>query len=210
MEKLICCCVNTGNYLGRGYLYVRALEAQLEEYLTVPYRFVCVTDTPIDGVECVRAEHQGWWEKLRLFKPGVLPEGRKLFLDLDTFIVGNIDFLADYRGEFAILRDFYRTRGLGSAVMLWDELPEIYDAWIKAGKPQPGGGDQAFVEDVMLAKADRLQDLYPGKFVSYKVHCANRMPPDAAVICFHGNPKPHAVNGWAGEQWSHLTEAAHV
>ena len=45
------------------------------------------------------------------------------------------------------------------------------------------------------------QDMHPGKIVSYK---ADVMPPGerAAVVCFHGVPKPHEVkDGFVMEHW---------
>lgn len=218
-------CVQTGNYLGRGEQYVRRLKAAVERNLTLPHRFVCVTDHFIDGVWCMASRFDGWWEKLHLFKRGLF-EGRCMFLDLDTVIVGNIDDIAGYDGEFATLHDFWRGRGgLGPAVILWEPgaLSEsIFDEWAACGFPKRGNGDQSWIENLdqgrFAKRIDILQMLYPGSFVSYKEHCTaarrgwrgdmsdQRPPPDGArVVCFHGNPRPHEVGGWVA---GYLKESA--
>ena len=63
-------CVQTGNYLGRGEEYVRRLKACVDAFLTLPHRFVCLTDAPTAGIACLPSRFPGWWEKLRIFEPG--------------------------------------------------------------------------------------------------------------------------------------------
>jgi hypothetical protein len=43
---------------------------------------------------------------------------------------------------------------------------------------------------------DAFQDLFPGRVVHYKTHVrpANKVPPDASVVCFSGKPRPHQIN----------------
>jgi hypothetical protein len=70
----------------------------VERNLTIPHKFICVTDEKIDGIECVPLE----WEKhvpgtvyLRLMmrRPDIaeLLGDRIFMLDLDVVITGNID-----------------------------------------------------------------------------------------------------------------------
>lgn len=200
-------CVETGNYLGRGEDYVRRLKMAVEQHLTVPHRFVCVTDRPKEGVECIKARFTSWWEKLRLFE---LFHGRVLFLDLDTAIVGSIDHVARYDGAFATLRDFWFPKGLGPAVMLFDERAKVFwDEWAAAGYPTEGHGDQWWIQTCRgKLQVDILQEMFPGTFVSYKEHCtkagrrwsdpADQLTPphQASVVCFHGRPRPHELGGW--------------
>ena len=52
-------------------------------------------------------------------------------------------------------------------------------------------------------EADRLQDLFPGMFGSYKVDELEDGPRDFSVVCFHGGPKQTALmDTWVGEAWS--------
>ena len=196
-------------YVNRLYAMVaRNLEAGTEGW------FICYTDdaTGIDNAIHVRelpADLRGWWGKLYLFAPGQFEEGeRVLFFDLDTLILGPLDDIARYEGEFAILRDFYRPNGWGSGVMAWRGGwgARIWEQWNKAGRPETPGGDQAWIERCLYGdsaqKIDIWQDLFPGAFVSFKVHCQPYPPEEARVVCFHGEPKPHDCGRpWVASVW---------
>jgi hypothetical protein len=172
--------------------------------------FTCFTDQddPLpDGVikRPLPADLPGWWSKCALFRDDLFPKGdRVLYLDLDSVICGPIDALAAYQGPFAILRDFHRPGGLQSAIMAWEagagHLDEIWNSYVESGFPNVSGGDQAWIESWRLVSAIRLQDAFPGMFVSYKQITG---PPDkAAVVVFHGKPRPHEVlTGWVPKVW---------
>jgi hypothetical protein len=201
-QMLTVCCVNVGNYAGCGAKYVNTLYRAVQKHLTVEHEFICFTDNP-DGIECKTSpiQGEGWFAKLFLFKE--FTEGRVIFIDLDTIITGNIDFLAKFKGDFAILRDFYRKNGYGSGIMLWKGglFHEITEVYVNDGQPDVEGGDQIYLEG-KIHKAKRLQDLYPDKIVSYKVHSVAGMPRKAAICCFHGFPHPHDfTHGWVKETW---------
>lgn len=213
-DTLSVVCVQTGNYLGRGVEYVRKLRRQVRQHLTLPHEWFVVTDEPASlypGMVCRPAKLPGWWEKLHLFKRGMFPDGRVLFLDLDTFIVGNIDDIAAVDAPFATLRDFWRPEGLGPAVMLWrtDAVLGIWEEFIATGgvmtHPQ---GDQGFLENMDQGRFRKnaviLQDRFPGRIVSYKTHCTSGIPDGASVVCFHGKPRPHEANSWVKEYWDGL------
>lgn len=194
-------CVQVGNYLGRGHEYVNKLADMVARNLETPHRFVCLTDDPSGlarGIETIPATETGWWAKLELFRE---LKGQTLFLDLDTIITGPLEPFTEYAGRFACLRDFYRPEGLGSGVMAWNgDLSCVWERWVAEGKPRPKGGDQAFLETV-LPDADRLQKLYPNLIKSYK----RDGWPDAgtSLVCFHGNPRPHAVDDeWVKDIWT--------
>lgn len=206
-------CIQTGDYCGRGVEYVHNLRRCVRANLTVHHKFYVVTDdvaTNYPKMLVKPARFRGWWEKLRLFKPGMF-EGRVLFLDLDTIILGNIDHLAAYDGHFACPHDFWNPKGLGPAVMLFD--PQwagfIYEEWAACGFPMTDPrGDQAWIENRnqgrMRREVDILQDLFPGQFVSYKSSCTKGVPEGARVVCFHGKPRPHEAGGWVADHWKEL------
>lgn len=202
MLTIACVCVGDAY----GDEYVIRLRDGVKRWLEAPHRFVCFSDRHIDGVECSRVPGQftGWWSKMWLFSgEGINVQSRVLFFDLDTIICGPLDEIADYDGSFAALQDFYRPRGLGSGVLMWQagEDNDILDDWLSFGAPRFAGGDQAWIE-LARPDADRLQTLFPGKFVSFKADCAAGLPKGASVLCFHGQPKPHNCGGWAQEIWS--------
>ena len=187
------CCVKARP--GYDAQYVNNLYSMVKRNLTIPYRFVCFTDDPA-GVKCytkkLPANLVGWWAKLSIFRFGLMT-GKVLYLDLDTIICDSLDFVDEYQGDFAILRDFYRPEGYGSGVMLWNKSqPQVWADWIKNPVDDPLG-DQGWIEK-KIPNADRLQDVFPEKIVSFKVDCSEKVPEKASIVCFHGSPKPHELD----------------
>lgn len=202
-------CLNAGNYLGRGKQYVEILRDSIFRNLPseISCKFTVFTDDPEDYPDIHKRPLPeegltGWWNKLALFKAGLFPpEDRIIFFDLDTVIVSGLDEIVKYDGKFAILRDFYRYDGFGSGVMMWQgDQSHIWVSWDIAGRPQIHGGDQAWIEQFLL-KPDLLQETFPAKFVSYKVHATKHIPKGAAVVCFHGVPRPHECKRWVEQFW---------
>ena len=192
-------CVEQGNYLGRGAEYVQVLKASVARHLAQPHRFVCLSDRDHAGVECVPLEGglSGWWAKLNLFRPGLF-EGRVLYLDLDTIVVGALDRLADSKGILHLDRWGWDRKVYGSGVMCWD-AGEYADVWTarRDTLPQEFEGDQDWI--TALGGWPALPD---GLAVSYRYHCLRGVPAGAAVVCCHGTPKPHQITlGWAVEAW---------
>jgi len=181
--------MNAWNYLGRGEEYVNRLKLGVTRNLSVPHTFHVMTEADIpQGVT-------GWWSKLFMFQPGRF-KGRCLFFDLDTVIVGSLDDIAAYDGDFAMVRDWYHPTLKTSSVMAWnaDKSTGIFERWEAAVMPQfHPRGDGGFIEAVM-PDADVLQDKFPGQLVSFKASCGNGIPEGARVVAFHGLPRPHHLN----------------
>lgn len=181
-------CVNAGDYLGRGALYVERLKAMVARHLKQPYRFVVVGGSV----------HEGWWAKVRLFTPGLF-EGRVLYLDLDSVVVGSLDELAETKGIIQ-LRDWGWDRDCyGSGVMVWDagEHAEIYKRF-RDDVPHRFEGDQDWITS--LGGWDALPAVWCR---SYRYHCRKSPPADCRVVAFHGHPKMHELlpGHWALEHW---------
>ena len=187
--------------------YVNRLYEMVRRNLTIPHKFTCFTDDS-SGIRCKTKPlpsllaKSGWWAKLSLHREDLLT-CPVLYLDLDTLIVDNLDFIGDYKGDFCILRDFYRPEGYGSGVMMWNKPhPYVWTKWVGKGCPSHGLGDQGWMEE-QIKGADLFQDQFPDKFVSYKVDCQSRLPENASVVCFHGEPKPHQFpeDHWVSQHW---------
>jgi hypothetical protein len=173
--------------------WVEKLRASVAEHLPLPHRFLCMSD--VDCPDRIPLAHDwpGWWSKVEAFRI----RGPVLFFDLDTAIVGDLTPFAEQaeRGEFTVLRDFYRPDGFGSGVMAWNvtqlnlyrNFADNPEFWMrKIG----GRGDQGFIEEVAyLPSVTRWQDVLGDQVVSYKVHCRAGIPADARVVCLHGKPK---------------------
>lgn len=205
-------CVQVGNYEGRGAEYVNNLYDMVRRNLSAGYpgRFVCITDDDAglhEDIHVIPApkDIHGWWVKLWMFKRGLFNHGERLiFMDLDTLVIGELDALAEYSGPFATLRDFYYPQQIGPAVIAWevsDFTDSIYAEWSAAGHPTTGHGDLWWLNQLdqgrFVKTCDKLQDLYPNMFVSFKAGCNPYPPKGAKVVCFHGQPRPHNC----GQQW---------
>lgn len=206
-------CVRAGSAFDPAY--VRILFDSIRRNLADGFegKFICFTDQPDEldkGIEVrpLAADLPGWWSKLALHKSGVFPDGeRVLYFDLACVITGRLDELAAYNGPFAVLQDVYRPDGIQSGVMAWEAgtTTDVWESYSAAGCPLEFEinhtlGDQAWLEHVRLDSLVRLQDIFPGIAVSYKL--IDGPPQTASVVCFHGLPKPIDLrSGWVPEVW---------
>jgi len=170
--------------------HVRALKDQLPD-------LVCLSDIEIDGVKTIKLVNDlpGWWAKINLFDPRQI-EGDILYFDLDTVILGNIDYLYNLDHSYG-LNDLYKVSPLETGVLY---IKERDKATIFAGFNQRYTrklrGDGEFVRKFdHLFK--RFQNDFPGKISSYKADI-RKGKPLTDIICFHGKPRPWEVN----EDWT--------
>jgi|19_taG_2_1085344.scaffolds.fasta_scaffold00062_41 hypothetical protein len=195
---------------GRKYSneYVTKLYNSIERNTSVPFDFITCTDNaerPVPGFKDIfpKDNIQSWYNKLQMFYMDKHWRFEQtFFFDLDTVIVGNLDEIFGYRGNFCALRDFYRRDGLGSGLLSWKtgEHEYIWD-YYKGRKHRLG--DQGIIEDATSKNVDRWQELYKDQIISYKVHCKPTPPDNARIVCFHGKPNPHEVKGlkWVTNAW---------
>lgn len=200
--------------------HVQTLRDGVAKYLTIPFRFVCLTDYPFHqigaGMELIPLKHgwPGWWSKIELFAKGVL-EGPVLYLDLDTIPCGSLDEIA-LGHRFTMLQNFWRADRVGSGVMAWRiDMSQIYEAFKLAPQFHMAEfndankwGDQAFILKHAPMDPERFQTKFPDRIVSYKMHCRpgmdpknptpgeTRVPEGASLICFHGQPRPWTTPLW--------------
>ena len=50
--------------------YEIRLKKQIEENITIPFRFICLSDVEIEGIETIPLKDglKGWWSKLEMFR----------------------------------------------------------------------------------------------------------------------------------------------
>lgn len=192
--------ITVASVLRSGGMYtaewVRRLAAGVARHLRAPYRFVCLSDLElqIPGVTSIPLLRPwpGWWAKLNLFEPDLFT-GHVLYLDLDTVIVGSLEDVAGYDGNFCMLSDFYRPQRPASGMMAWQAGAgaDVHAAFLRDPHRAMASfhGDQEYIA-ALLSGEDRFQALYLGQVVSYKVDCRHGVPAGARVVCFHGAPKP--------------------
>lgn len=178
--------------------YPRMIRQQVGQNTTIPFDFHILGDGD-DATTPLRKDLPGWWSKLELFAPWNVDLRPCLFLDLDTYIMGNIDDLLVFDPvRLTMLRDFNApTRGQ-SAIMSIPRNPEnIWAAFdLKTSMRRYPGGDQAYLGQFPM---NFLQDRFEGIY-SYKVDKLQDAP-RGRICCFHGKPKPHETEGWAREVW---------
>jgi len=205
-------CVKVGAKYGAEWVY--RLKWMVEDNLG-PHEFVCMTDRPMAGIECVPAPEglPGWWAKIGLFEPGKFP-GMNLYLDLDVVITRTLEpfrrrlmeqpmmlhAIDDFsyslrRPKQGLSPDFQRYLGgigtINSSVMAWsgDNCREAWDKF-EAPKMDEVHGDQNWL----------TQALWPHKIVfwprglvkSFKYHIM-RGDDFGNVVVFHGDPKVNAL-----------------
>lgn len=184
--------------------HVDQLRDGVARYLSLPYRFVCLSDMEVD-CERIPLKHKwpGWFSKIELFRPDLF-DGPILYSDLDAIIVGPLDGIV-LGHRFTVLRNFWAEDfndplRISSALMAWDApLGQIYhrfakapDRYIREYHTRDKWGDQAFIKTHTPIAPDRWQNKFPGKVVSFKKHVlpAERVPEGAAIVGFHGLPRP--------------------
>lgn len=200
---LVVACVEVGNYLDRGAEYVAKLRRGVERHLSIPHVFTVLTDDPSrhahEGQQFVKVKPCGWWSKLELFRPDAFQHGDKiLYLDLDTIVVGPLYDLCSSNGIVHLADWGWRRNDYCSCVMTWRH-GEHSDIWTKFSPavPKKFRGDQDWMTSLGGWSA-----LPKGMAVSYRYHSRKAPPEGAAIVCFHGQPKPHAAQGWPKGFWN--------
>lgn len=201
-----------------GPLYVKRLRNMVRKHLSVPHRFVCFTDRQSFikdfDIETLPMDVPKWkWNlrKMVVYKRDNGLSGRVIVLDLDMIILRSIDFLAEYDGEFCVLRDFYDKNLSGGSILSFEAgtLQErFYDPLVKNGfnigwKVK---GSERFWYRECDGHMDFWQDLYPNRILSFKpkpITRLDREPEEASIVCFHGKPRPHEViTPWVVQAWN--------
>lgn len=192
--------------------YVVRLNSAVERHLAIEHRFICLTDQyQLYGVAQTNLimNWPGWWSKLELFRPALL-RPPVLYFDLDTVIMDDIAPLAQMatESEFMMLERFRFPGDFASGVMGWNR-DHSYLFRHMAADPDPDAWDQRYITTSLRERGTcirRAQDAIPT--YSYKNHVLKdeRCVADAAIVCFHGHPRPHelAEHGdveWLKENW---------
>lgn len=180
---------------------VQRLYYMVSRHLAAPFRFVCLSDRTVPGIECIPLRHQlpGWWAKLELFRTD-LPFDRIFYIDLDTVILGDITPLVNYEHNFTMLHDFKRSERFASGIMAWqgdysfllDNFLADPDYYMNRHAKDPALGDQAFISEHLGYVPQAFQEIWPGALESYKADVCKRFfrrpGRDARMVCFHGYP----------------------
>lgn len=114
-DKPTVLCVKWGRKYGADY--VNRLFSMVRRQLSIPHRFICLTDDPngleptIQTVPLPPSSLEFCWSKLWIFSPGLAPAGSTLlYLDLDVVVTDGLDELLEYRSalDFVSVLDWNR------------------------------------------------------------------------------------------------------
>jgi hypothetical protein len=199
-------------------IYIERLRNMVARHTDLPFRTVCLTDNPPvmpNGVEAVRVRnprpYSGWWAKMNLFNPAMPFEGRVLYLDLDTLVVGDLAPIINFPADFAIAPDSAPTfqgkgklktvKGYQSSVMVWDHgaRSRFYT-----------GFDRSLVE-TLYGDQDALAHMSPGE-KTFPPEWFVRLGPDShpfdpkvkVALCIrreYKNVRANKTLPWFKEYW---------
>jgi len=206
-------------------VHVNTLSWMLSRHCSAPHRLICVTNEPegIDWPTDVVPDHEDFadwpsphgkgapscYRRLRLFRPDARETFGELIvnIDLDTVITAEIAPLFDRPESFVAWQDPLSKRQLcGSLFMLRAdthlEVWERFDRHGVAAAYSAGyrGSDQAWLS-YALPDAARWTDA--DGVLSYRAHCAYRLPANARICFFHGKPKQDApgLPAWVADHY---------
>lgn len=192
--------------------HVRILKRMVDRNLTLPHRFVCVTDEKIKGIKTVPID---WtthvpgmcFVKLMMWRKdiGEFLGDRIFYLDLDVVITGNIDAIAGRQEPIVLYhnpnyhmggpRAFYQ-----GSVQLFNAgvWPSIYDNFVefrKIANWRFGGAEQALLSEALpwnLPYWDQNDGIYgAGRLGDWnKEGVTHELPEDARIVVFPGNREP--------------------
>ena len=207
-------CVFWGDKFSDDYVY--NLKSMVERNTTVPHQFVCFSDRKLEGIKTVKLipGYEGWWNKMQMFNTDFKLGNRVVYLDLDTLIVDNIDWLLEYDGMFMGIEDLGAVNEhqpelkgrLQSGVMSWDYRlnSHLWNRFTSSGESQRYRGDGEYLNHIVPKyQRDFIQKRYKGKLKSYKYQVYSEgITDDLSIICFHGRPSiPQAMTETVTTGW---------
>jgi hypothetical protein len=218
METVNIICMKWGDKFGPEY--VNNLYHMVKRNITLPFRFVCLTEKA-EGIEsdveikplpdfiepppkylkfCLA------WRKLTMFdNPLYDLKGKALFMDLDVVVIGNIDCFFSYTEKLAIIENWSQpNRLIGQSSVVCFEIGRHSHLLEKYRQQQIEVLSNNRTEQVYITR-----ELGEGNFKyfpddwckSFKMHCMpggflnsfmtpTKIPPHSKIIVFHGAPNP--------------------
>ena len=197
-----------------GPEYVNTLWSMVNRHLTLPHRFICMTDDRTGirtEVECLPLPdiyvppHKDYspWRKLGMFskKIGNL-KGKALFLDLDIIIVDEINSFFTYSNKFTIIENWtQKGQGIGNSSVYCFNIGEHVDVFNYYQEHVEEVTNKYSNEQIYLSRKIGNIEYWPDEWCkSFKRHCipphiiryfrAPQKLPGMKILVFHGNPKP--------------------
>ena len=99
----IVCLYWVGDFRGRDFQPqdVSRLFASVVKHIDRPFEFFVLTndmEAELPGIK-IKLKHpddwEGWWAKMELYRPGILPKRRTLYMDLDSHVIRDLGPILD-------------------------------------------------------------------------------------------------------------------
>ena len=222
-----CACVIHGD--GYSWRYVDTLYSMLSRNISQGIRMHVYTEqdreVPPHMIKHVLTEWPGirgnkksWWYKMQLFDPAHY-SGQLLYLDLDTVVVGNLDWITQLSQScFWAIRDYKilwdpTFNGINSSVMYWhtEKFADIWTEFSKQNIPKICSryhGDQDYLSIAIKPNQRRFfpeksalswrwqaldGGMDPYKRTHYRPGLGTDFGAETSLLIFHGQPKPDQV-----------------
>lgn len=212
----------------RGYKFnhdhVRTLQSMINRHLTVPHKFICITDDEIEGVETFRLDYRRHVPgtcliKLMHWNPDVANKlgTRILCLDLDIVITANIDGLMWFRPEDVVLfrnpnfpkprRAFYQGSvqlfAAGARPQIWSDMTPDTLNWLNW---RFGGAEQCWISERLEwneAHFDHSHGIYgAGRLGDWSdKNVIDVLPDNAKIVVFPGAREPGQSDVQEKHKW---------
>jgi len=199
----IICLYWVGEFRGRDFSEddVWRLFENVSYHTDRPFSFYTLTNDmkaslPGGKIE-LRYAWPGWWSKMELHRPD-LPEGRTLYLDLDSHVIRNLQPILDTEGDLVMFptdvvgkkqltNDGWLIPRYQAATMLFDPgvMSWIWDTFVKC--PEAHMSRFRSDQDVM-AEWIPDQSTFPIRWMRKLKKCSKTDPPPEDVIIVTGQP----------------------
>jgi hypothetical protein len=186
--------------------YLLRLRNMLKRNVTLPYQLICFTNKNLDiegitfkNLPAHYIELTRNFTKFYIYDPQNGLSGRVVLLDLDIVLLGNIDEMLSYNGDWCGVGPFGNNVNYLSGQMISFNMEKsgyIYDTIQKkiSRFEKSYLGRERFANLEIIKNPDTWQHVYPGKLVSFKKDCRKGIPDTATFLAFHGRPRPHECN----------------
>ncbi len=212
-------CFLWGNWFNKRDEYLIKLKNMLNRNISIPYRFLCISDKDIKGIETLLLNPQsnlGNLPKLSIFSYHKFLNKQIFLIDLDIIILNNIDHILTYETDLCIRAEHFKKINnqwvpdgdlFLSNISNWSIVNDYINDNIKYIERVTKGRERYFYKKfykLFWPKIEFFQEVFPDEIQSYKQNRIreNGLKENIKIVSFHGHPKPHEVyDKWIKNYW---------
>lgn len=171
--------------------YVYKLKRSLEKNSTVPFRFFCLTNEQLPGIDTIPIKETGRWAKMDLC--GIETNDDMLYFDLDTVLIGNIDFLLNETRSF-MSKSFDGKKRSQIMSLSRTERDFVWDFWSENRNSiiENFRGEGSVYDFVLGERLSTLQEIYPGSVINFR-EASEFISVGSKLITFSGEDYPGKI-----------------